>query len=70
LQEAINSRRIHHQGLSDEISEEPLGLSADTGRALRARGHKFAAKQEYLSDAQGIMIEKKTNMRLGASDGR
>lgn len=70
LQEAIDSPRIHHQWLPDEIREEPVGLSADTRRALEARGHKFATKLEDMSDAQGIMIEEKTSMRLGASDAR
>jgi gamma-glutamyltranspeptidase/glutathione hydrolase len=70
LQEAIDSPRIHHQWQPDQIVEEPLGLSADTRRALEARGHKFASEPNYMSDAQGIMIEEKTNMRLGASDAR
>jgi gamma-glutamyltranspeptidase / glutathione hydrolase len=70
LQEAIDSPRIHHQWMPDEIGDEPLGLSADTRRALEARGHKFATKPIYMSDAQGIMIEDKTGMRLGASDVR
>jgi gamma-glutamyltranspeptidase/glutathione hydrolase len=70
LQEAIDSPRVHHQWQPDRIVEEPLGLSADTRRALEARGHKFAAEPNYMSDAQGIMIEEKTNMRLGASDAR
>lgn len=70
LQEAIDSPRIHHQWMPDEICDEPLGLSADTRRALEDRGHKFAARLDNMSDAQGIMIEEKTNMRLGASDAR
>ena len=70
LQEAIDSPRIHHQWLPDQILEEPLGLSADTRRALEARGHKFAPLPNYMSDAQGVMIEEKTNVRLGASDAR
>lgn len=70
LQEAIDSPRIHHQWLPDEIMDEPLGLSADTRRALEARGHKFTTKPAYMSDSQGIMIEEKTGMRLGASDAR
>jgi len=70
LQEAIDSPRIHHQWMPDEIRNEPLGLSVDTRRALEARGHKFATKPIYMSDAQGIMIEEKTGMRLGASDAR
>ena len=70
LQEAIDSPRIHHQWLPDEIRDEPLGLSADTRRALEARGNKFATKPFYIGDAQGIMIEDKTSIRLGASDAR
>jgi gamma-glutamyltranspeptidase/glutathione hydrolase len=70
LEEAIDSPRIHHQWLPDEIRDEPLGLSADTRRALEARGHRFASEPIYMSDAQGIMIEEKTGMRLGASDAR
>jgi gamma-glutamyltranspeptidase / glutathione hydrolase len=70
MQEAIDSPRIHHQWMPDEIGDEPLGLSTDTRRALEARGHKFATKPIYMSDAQGIMIEEKTGMRLGASDAR
>src|SRR4029434_5621331 len=74
MQEAIDSPHIHHQWLPDEIVDERLGLSADTRRALEARGHKFATKPNYpgwrMSDAQGIMIEDKTGMRLGASDAR
>ena len=70
LQEAIDAPRVHHQWLPDQILVEPLGLSADTRRALEARGHQFAPVPNYMSDAQGIMIEEKTNMRLGASDAR
>ena len=47
-----------------------IGLSGDTQRALTSRGHKFAEKQRYLGDAEGIMIEEKTGVRLGATDPR
>jgi gamma-glutamyltranspeptidase/glutathione hydrolase len=70
LQQAIDAPRIHHQWLPDEIMTEPIGLSADTRRAMEARGHKFSATQRYMSDAQGIMIEAGTGMRLGGSDSR
>jgi gamma-glutamyltranspeptidase/glutathione hydrolase len=70
LQAAIDAPHIHHQWQPDEIKDEPLGLSPDTRRALEARGHHFAAKLENMSDLQGVMIEEKTNMRLGASDAR
>ena len=70
LQAAIDAPHIHHQWQPDEIQDEPLGLSPDTRRALEARGHKFAPTPRNMSDLQGVMIEEKTNMRLGASDAR
>ncbi|HJR06112.1 MAG TPA: gamma-glutamyltransferase [Pyrinomonadaceae bacterium] len=70
IQQAIDSPRIHHQWLPDEIVHEPYGLSADTQRALAARGHKLVTRPRYMGDAHGIMIEEKTGMRLGASDSR
>jgi gamma-glutamyltranspeptidase/glutathione hydrolase len=69
IQQAIDAPRLHHQWLPDEVVGEPYGFSGDTQRALAARGHKLA-KQKYLGDAEGIMIEEKTGMRLGATDPR
>jgi gamma-glutamyltranspeptidase/glutathione hydrolase len=69
IQHAIDAPRIHHQWLPDELVYEPFGLSGDTQKALVARGHKLA-KPRYLGDAEGIMIEPKTGMRLGATDPR
>lgn len=70
IQQAIDAPRIHHQWLPDELVFEPYGLSGDTQRALVARGHKLNPKPRYLGDAQGIMIEEKTGVRLGATDPR
>ncbi|HWS86988.1 MAG TPA: gamma-glutamyltransferase [Pyrinomonadaceae bacterium] len=70
IQQAIDAPRIHHQWLPDEITYEPFGMSADTFRALEARGHRLTQKPRYMGDAQGIMIEEKTGVRLGASDPR
>jgi gamma-glutamyltranspeptidase/glutathione hydrolase len=69
IQQAIDAPRIHHQWLPDELTGEPFGLSGDTQRALTARGHTLA-KKRYLGDAEGIMIEEKTGVRLGATDPR
>jgi len=69
IQQAIDAPRIHHQWLPDEVVGEPFGFSSDTQRALAARGHTLA-KQRYLGDAEGIMIEESTGMRLGATDPR
>jgi gamma-glutamyltranspeptidase / glutathione hydrolase len=69
IQQAIDAPRVHHQWLPDELVYEPYGLSGDTQKALLGRGHKLA-KPRYLGDAEGIMIEEKTGIRLGATDPR
>ena len=69
IQEAIDAPRIHHQWLPDELVGEPSGFSSDTQRTLTSRGHTLG-KLRYLGDAEGIMIEQKTKMRLGATDPR
>ena len=69
IQQAIDFPRIHHQWLPDELVSEPFGLSGDTQKALTALGHKLA-RPRYLGDAEGIMIEEKTGVRLGATDPR
>ncbi|HJQ25741.1 MAG TPA: gamma-glutamyltransferase [Blastocatellia bacterium] len=70
LQQAIDAPRYHHQWMPDHIRWEPFGLNADTRKALEARGHKFADKPGYMGDAEGVMIDSQTGMRLGASDPR
>ncbi|MGH9915927.1 MAG: gamma-glutamyltransferase, partial [Pyrinomonadaceae bacterium] len=70
IQQAIDAPRLHHQWLPDQIIYEPYGISTDTRRALEKMGHKFAERQRYIGDTQGIMIEEKTGARLGASDPR
>ena len=70
IQQAIDAPRIHHQWLPDELVYEPFGISTDTKRVLEARGHKLVNHPRYMGDAEGIMIEEKTGVRLGASDPR
>ena len=69
IQQAIDFPRIHHQWLPDELVYEPYGLSGDTQKALAAMGHKLG-RARYLGDAEGIMIEDNTGIRLGATDPR
>jgi len=69
IQQALDFPRIHHQWLPDELVFEPYGLSGDTQKALAALGHKLA-RPRYLGDAEAIMIEEKTGVRLGATDPR
>src|SRR5689334_17388929 len=69
IQQANDETRIQHIWLIDELVDKPFSLSGDTQRALTGRGHTLA-KLRYLGDAEGIMIEEKTGMRLGATDPR
>ncbi|CAN5856873.1 gamma-glutamyltransferase [soil metagenome] len=70
IQQAIDAPRIHHQWQPDEVAWEPYGLSGDTQLALSSRRHKLVTRPRYMGDAQGIMIEEKTGVRLGATDPR
>ena len=69
IQEAIDAPRFHHQWLPDELRMEIHGFSEDVTKALEARGHRLAL-HGFMGDAEGIMLEPKTGMRLGASDPR
>ena len=70
IQQAIDAPRIHHQWLPDELVFEPYGLSGDTQRALTNRRPQTGHQAALLGDAEGIMIEEKTGVRLGATDPR
>jgi gamma-glutamyltranspeptidase/glutathione hydrolase len=70
IKQAIDAPRFHHQWMPDEVRWEPRGLNADTYSTLEAMGHVFAKRPRYMGDAEGIMIDPDSGMRLGASDPR
>jgi gamma-glutamyltranspeptidase / glutathione hydrolase len=72
IQQAIDAPRLHHQWLPDQVKYEPYGLARDVMEALKAKGHQFKLDTDspYMGDAEGVMIEPLTGMRLGASDPR
>ena len=70
LQQAIDAPRIHHQWLPDLVQWEPYGLSPDVLKILKSRGHQFQEKPGNMGDAEGIMIDSETGIRLGAADPR
>ncbi|MFY9556714.1 MAG: gamma-glutamyltransferase [Blastocatellia bacterium] len=70
IQQAIDAPRFHHQWMPDRIDFEPLGINRDTRIALEKKGHVFTEKPRHMGDAEGIMIDPKIGMRLGASDPR
>ena len=69
IQDAIDSPRIHHQWLPDEVLFEPNGMSPDTRKILDSYGHKFAAKPGYIASATGVMVTD-SGLRMGAIDSR
>ncbi len=70
IQQAIDWPRVHHQWMPDEIRFEPFGLSPDVIKRLGQMGHKLTDKPQFMGDAEAIMIEDKTGIRLGGSDPR
>src|SRR6185436_8794768 len=70
IQQAIDAPRFHHQWMPDRIQFEPMGINRDTRAALERKGHVFAEKPGNMGDAEGVMIDPKSGMRLGASDPR
>jgi gamma-glutamyltranspeptidase / glutathione hydrolase len=69
IQQAIEWPRVHHQWMPDQIIYEPYGLVPDVLNRLKSMGHQFG-NQRYMGDAEGVMIEVKTDVRLGGSDPR
>ena len=69
IQQAIDWPRVHHQWMPDQIVYEPYGLVPDVLNRLKSMGHQFG-NQRNMGDAEGVMIEDKTDVRLGGSDPR
>jgi gamma-glutamyltranspeptidase/glutathione hydrolase len=69
IQEALDSPRIHHQWMPDELVVEPNGMSPDTRKILESYGQKFADRPKYIANATAIMIGD-DGARLGAVDSR
>ena len=78
LQEAIDAPRVHQQWMPDELCYEPDGLTTDTIEVLERRGHHLTLRPEYkgytrdgfMGDVEGIMVDARTGVRLGATDIR
>ncbi len=70
IQQAIDAPRFHHQWLPDALVFEPYGFSTDLINLLKTKGHIFSNRVGYMGNAQGVMIDLETNLRLGGSDSR
>lgn len=70
VMQAVEAPRIHHQWMPDQLEYERFGMSTDTVAALRAMGHTPAERASYQGEAETIMIDPVSGLRLGASDPR
>ena len=71
IQQAIDAPRIHHQWLPDELVLRATTASPQIQRERsKHAATTWSNKPRYMGDAEGIMIEEKTGVRLGASDPR
>ncbi len=69
IEQAVRVPRIHHQWLPPLVWGEPYGISPDTARRLRERGHVLATRAS-VGNVQAILVDPASGLRTGASDPR
>jgi gamma-glutamyltranspeptidase / glutathione hydrolase len=73
IAQAIEAPRFHHQWMPDEIYWEDFGVNPDTRAILERMGHRFRRRSESplgIGEADAVMIDPTTRVRLGAADSR
>jgi gamma-glutamyltranspeptidase/glutathione hydrolase len=71
IDEAIESSRVHHQYLPNEVRiEKDRAPSRDVSKALEKMGHKLVPSPILIGDANGILIEVGKQSFWGHSDTR
>ena len=78
--QAVDAPRFHHQWQPDRIDYEPFFTSPDSADILKKEGYTLATRTLYPNapqnsahtwgDAETILIEPDTRLRLGANDLR
>jgi len=69
LEQAVNSPRIHHQWLPNEIYTEPFGIAKDVRQKLLEKSYKFGMERK-LGLVEAISFDSRTGEFIGVSDGR
>jgi gamma-glutamyltranspeptidase/glutathione hydrolase len=80
ITQAVDAPRFHHQWQPDSIDHEPFFTSPDSVHLLRSQGYVLTTRTLYPNapegsghtwgDAESIMVDPATNLRLGANDLR
>ncbi len=80
--QAVEQPRFHHQWMPDQITHEPAAFAEDVASTLKAKGHKLITRslygeegrlahyRLYWGDAESVLVEPVTGLRLGANDPR
>jgi gamma-glutamyltranspeptidase/glutathione hydrolase len=78
--QAVDAPRFHHQWQPDVIDHEPFFTSPDSAELLKAEGYTLTIRTLYPNapeanartwgDAETVLIDPKTGLRLGANDLR
>jgi gamma-glutamyltranspeptidase/glutathione hydrolase len=69
-QEAVDAGRMHHQWLPDRLTVERFGFSADTIKALQAKGHTVVESATNQGAAEVIVVNQKEKLLEGGVDHR
>lgn len=69
LEDAVNSPRIHHQWLPDEIYCEPFGITKDVKQKLLEKNYKFGTERK-LGLVEAIAFDLQSGEFVGVSDRR
>ena len=70
IQEAVDAPRFHHQWLPDRLVYEERALSQDAIDNLKAMGYSLHMREGTIGLVEGIMIDRKRGLLLGATDPR
>lgn len=65
---AIETGKIHHQWLPDQIRYEQYAISSDTRKLLESMGHRNFREVSNIGRLMGITFDAKTGIMTGASD--
>ena len=68
LEDAVNTRRMHYQGIPNRVLSEPLAITSETFRGLKLRGYSILPFMRY-GAAESILVEADGTM-IGVNDRR
>ncbi|MEO0926110.1 MAG: gamma-glutamyltransferase [Cyanobacteria bacterium J06643_13] len=68
LEGAVNSPRLHYQGIPDRVVSEPQAITPETTRGLKLRGYKIIPSRSW-GAAESVLVDT-DGMMTGVNDRR